>query len=140
MPSLEDEKLTYLNWGWTWTSGDEPNYGVDSNYSVTNPDIHGDTEGDDLWSNLNMFRRTGELGYKDRMNMWATYFKNNYRSCIQNTQSYSYCFDRDQMDLDHIYGWGLIGLYEYNGDSAALSAAEALAGDSETKFLNQKIR
>ena len=68
MPSLLDERNTYLGWGWSWTSDKEPgavNEPV-SNYTVVSPDIHGDTEGDDLWTYLMMYRRSGNPVYLNR--------------------------------------------------------------------------
>jgi hypothetical protein len=131
MPSLEDERKTYRAWGWTWTADKEPNFPSDSTYSVTDPDIHGDTEGDNLWSYLMMYLRTGQKGYLDRAQAWARYFKQDYRSCIGDPYR-SFCYDRDGFGLDHLYGWGLVAWYEYTGDTAALAEAENLAVEVES--------
>ena len=109
MPSPEDEKHTYQSWGWNWTSNKEPAAVTEpiANYVVNNPDIHGDTEGDDLWTYLMMYRRTGNSVYLNRATAWANYFKNGYRSCI-GTSYETYCYDRDAFGLDHLYRWGLL--------------------------------
>jgi hypothetical protein len=57
MPSLEDEKAVYREFGKTWKPDAEPDYAGAPGYVVSDPDIHGDTEGDDLWSYLMMYRR-----------------------------------------------------------------------------------
>jgi len=135
MPSLEDERNTYLAWGWTWTANKEPTAVAEPlpNYTVTNPDIHGDTEGDDLWTYLMMYRRTGNTVYLRRATAWANYLKNSYRACIGDPYR-NFCYDRDAFGLDHFYGWGLIAWYEHNGDTAALTEAENLGAALETMY------
>lgn len=130
-PSLEDEKNTYRRWGWRGIVDKEPRSVTEPipGYSVSNPDIHGDTEGDDLWSYLMMYRRTGNKVYYNRAAAWAKYFKNDYRQCV-GTRDQTYCYDRRFL-WDHMYGWGLVAWYEYTGDTAALAAAENLASDVE---------
>jgi len=130
MPSLDDEKNTYRSWGWTWTASQEPNYPSAVGYTVTDPDVHGDTEGDDLWAYLMAYLRTGQRGFLDRAQAWATYFKTRYRTC-QGTPSLTYCYDRDNFGLDHVYGYGLIAWSEYSGDAAALTEAENIGADIE---------
>ena len=132
MPSVQDEKNTYTSWGWTWTASKEPSAVTEpiAAYSVNNPSIHGDTEGDDLWSYLMMYRRTGNTVYLNRATAWANYFKNGYRQCTQGAGQ-NYCHDRDAFGLDHAYGWGLVAWYEHTGDAAALAAAENIAADIE---------
>lgn len=129
MPSLDDERNTYKAWGWTWTADKEPNFPDDSTYYVTHPDVHGDTEGDDLWTYLMMYRRTGQKGYWDRAQAWARYFKEEYRTSAE------FDFDRGYL-LDHLYGWGLVAWYEDTGDAAALAEAENIAAEVET-YWNQ---
>jgi hypothetical protein len=126
MPSLQDERDAYASWGWTWSSGAEPNFPGDPTYIVSDPDIHGDTEGDDLWTYVIMYRRTGQRGYLDRATAWADYFKSRYRSCA-GSSDYTFCYDRDEYGMDHMYGWGLVAWYELTGDAAALAEAENLA-------------
>lgn len=130
MPSLQDEKDTYTSWGWTWAPSIEPDFSSDSGYSVSDPDIHGDTEGDDLWAYLWMYNRTGEQGYLDRAQEWARYFKDDYAQCVGGGYS-SFCFDRDGYGADHVYGWGLIDWYLYTGDQAYLDAAVNIAQEVE---------
>jgi chitodextrinase len=130
MPSLQAERDTYTRWGWTWTASQEPNFPGDPTYQVVDPDIHGDTEGDDLWSYLMMYLRTGQKGYLDRAQGWLRYFKNDYRQCV-GTYGYSFCYDQDSFSMDHLYGWGLVAWYEYTGDTAALTEAENIAAEVE---------
>lgn len=140
IPSLADEKAAYGNWGWTWTPGQEPSAVTEPipNYSVTDPDIHGDTESDDLWTYLMMYRRTGSTVYLDRAKAWLRYFKDDYLNCVG---SYGgFCADRDQFGLDHLYGWGLVTWYEHtcaqgSCDLAALAEAERIA-DAVEKHWN----
>jgi hypothetical protein len=126
MPSLEDEKATYRTWGWTWSPDQEPNFPGDPSYYVQDPDIHGDTEGDDLWTYLHMYRRTGEKGYFDRAAAWARYFKEDYRTCVGEGYA-DFCYDLDAFGADHLWGWGLVDWYLFTGDLQALEEAERLA-------------
>lgn len=132
MPSLEDERSTYRKWGWSWTASQEPTAVTElvSGYYVTDIDIHGESEGDDLWTYIQMYRRTGNTVYLNRAKAWARYFKEEYRN------SPDFVFDRDSYNLDHLYGWGLVSWYEYTCeqgacDTAALAEAENLGAESE---------
>ena len=136
MPSLNDEKATYTKWGWTWTSGQETGNITDpitGTYSVVDPDIHGDTEGDDLWTYLMQYARSGNTLYQRRAQAWARYFKDDY---LQNvgTSGQTYTDDRNGFGLDHFWGYGLLAWYTYTGDSAYLTAATNLAADLETMY------
>ena len=130
VPSLEDERRTYRAWRWSWSASAEPEVTGTVSYTVSNPNLHGDTEGDDLWSYLMMYRRTNQQGYLKRAQAWARYFKEDYRQC-KGKSDYTYCADRSNFGLDHLYGWGLVAYYEQFGDAAALAVAEAIAGDVE---------
>ncbi|MBI2449113.1 fibronectin type III domain-containing protein [Candidatus Pacearchaeota archaeon] len=148
MPLLEDEKNAYRKWNWTWTTSIEPDlpcsYPSDtppcSQYFVSDPDIHYDTEGDDLWTYLMMYLRTGENGYLDRANAWARYFKDDYRNCV-GSPSLTFCNDKAGYGIDHMYGWGLVALYEYTKDTdpigaqEALTEAENLAAEVESQWI-----
>ncbi len=134
IPSLDDERSAYRKWGWTWSKDAEPDAVTEpiSNYTVSNIDVHGETEGDDLWTCLMMYRRTGNAVYLKRAQEWARYFKNEYRT------STSYAED-GQLGHDHMYGWGLVTWYEHTCaapisacDMAALTEAQSLAADVET--------
>jgi hypothetical protein len=127
MPSLQAERDAYKRWGWTWEANAEPHFEGDVTYTVRDPDIHGDTEGDDLWTYLMMYLRTGQQGYFDRAKSWARYFTEDYGACIPTNSTRSFCHDRDEFGVHcHFYGWGLLAWYEYTKDTAALKAAEAL--------------
>lgn len=135
MPDLEDERAAYRRWGWTWAAGAEPNVPAEPGFVVVDPDIHRDSEGDDLWSYGLMYRRTGEPGYLSRAQAWARYFKEDYASCVGGEYS-SYCFDWEQYGGCHTWGWGLVSWYSMMKDEAALAAAEIIAGQVEGYYEN----
>jgi len=130
IPSLDDERAAYRSWGWTWSTTAEPSVPADASYSVVDPDIHGDTEGDDLWTYTMQSARTGQPGYHDRATAWATYFKTGYAQCV-GTSGASFCYDRDAFGADHLWGWGLLSWYRATQDGAALEAAKQLGAALE---------
>ena len=150
MPSLQDERDFYTKMGWTWTKAQEPAWPVPYPgqptrvYGVKDPDIHGDTEGDDLWTYLVQFQRTGQPGYLVRAQAWARYFKDDYRQCVGG-QYYNYCFDARNYVYDHMYGWGLLAWFQHldaQHDPTArsyLEAAEALGSDLEVYYREKKF-
>ncbi len=130
MPSLQDEKNTYTSWGWTWSPSVEPaavtepilSYYVDA----SSVDVRNDTEADDLWNYLMMYRRTGNSVYLNRANAWLRYFKKDYVTDVVN----------DAAENNHLYGWGLIAWYEdtcQKGvcDTEALNVAEQIGALAE---------
>jgi hypothetical protein len=125
MPDLEAERAAYSRFGWTWDPGAEPDHPAEPGYVVEDPDIHGDTEGDDLWSYLMMYLRTGQEGYHDRAAAWARYFKEDYRNCVGGEYA-SFCYDHDAFGACHLWGWGLISWYLVTDDTDALGEAENL--------------
>ncbi len=133
IPDLKAERNAYRSWGWTWSADAEPSYTSAGSYSVSNPSIHSDTEGDDLWSYTMMYLRTGQNGYLERAQAWARYYKEDFRNCIGN-QYNTFCRDRDGFSGDHMYGWGLIAWYQQTGDQAALTEAENLAATLEGMY------
>ncbi|MFA5313416.1 MAG: LamG-like jellyroll fold domain-containing protein, partial [Methanomassiliicoccales archaeon] len=132
IPSLQDEKNTYLRWSWAWTADKESSSIIDpiNNYVVTDPFIHSSTEGDDLWTYLQMYLRTNNPMYLNRATAWARYFKNDYVQCVGTDDTF--CYDKGAFGLDHVYGWGLVDWYEYTGDATYLTAAENIATQIET--------
>jgi hypothetical protein len=135
IPSLDDERNAYRTWGWSWSPSVEPGAVTEPKaaYSVNAPDIHYGTEGDDLWTYLMMYRRTGNTVYLNRAQEWANYFKNNYRTSREFQET------DDGFLLDHLYGWGLVAWYEYtceqgSCDTAALAEAENIAAVSESHW------
>jgi hypothetical protein len=131
LPSLEDERETYRRLGWTWAPSAEPSAPAEPDYSVEDVDIHGDTEGDDLWSYLAAEARTAQPGYRDRAEAWARYFKDDYAQCV-GSDGASFCYDRDSFGGDHLWGWGLISYGRLRDDAAALPAAERIGAQVET--------
>jgi hypothetical protein len=139
MPSVQDEINAYARWGWaltaTATNTLNPTKITEpvSNYYISDPDVHSTTEGDDLWMYLMMYKRGGNAVYLNRANAWLRYFKQDYVQCV-GPGSDTLCYDKSAFEGDHIYGWGLVSQYEYNGDAAALTQAEALMPWLETYY------
>ena len=89
--TLQDEKDTYDKWGWDWSSSQVPTDSHKPDYLVDwHPDVHDDTESDDLWQNLIMYLRTGSRGYWDRAVGWAWYSKHRYPF---RTDGFNYAWD-----------------------------------------------
>lgn len=137
MPTAADERETYRKWGWRFDRSQEPGAVREPipSYTVRDPDIHGDTEGDDLWTYLMMYRRSGNPVYLKRAEAWLRYFKHDYRACVGGKYA-NFCYDRDGFLLDHLYGWGLVSWHEHSCelgrcDHEALKEAEALAAEAE---------
>lgn len=129
MPSLDDERAAYLNWGWSWNANVEPVAVTEPipNYYVTlDPDeVRYDTEADDLWNYLMMYRRTGNAVYLNRAQAWLRYFKVEYRDDLVAGDNFA-----------HLYGAGLLAWYEHtceqgSCDLEALTVAEGIAAEVE---------
>lgn len=121
MPTVDDEKNTYRAWGWNFSGATDTFNTVDPiTLTVSNPDIHGTTEGDDGWQYHMQFRRSSNVIFQTRATAWLNYFKSGYRACT-GSGTQTFCYDRDNFGLDHWYGTGLIDYYEASGDAAALS-------------------
>jgi hypothetical protein len=120
MPTIKDEEDAYTAWGWDWSSAIHPGTVTESysgTYNVISPDIHGDTEGDDLWTYAQMFDRGGNAVYENRRKEWNEYFEaGNYRLQLDSGTDDSYGYD-------HMYGYGLVYEYWRNGDAGALAEA-----------------
>lgn len=127
LPSVDDERATYTLWGWTWTEATaNPVYDSAGSYTITTPDIHGDTEGDDVWNYVQAYlrRTSGRNGYLERAQAWRNYYVNLFEGSAEKANDVSFLYD-------HFYGWGLS---EYNrafGDAGA--AAEALTMCNELR-------
>lgn len=119
MPSVQDERDTYTLWGWTWTeSTANPAYNSAPGYTITAPDIHGDTEGDDVWDYLHAYlrRTSGHNGYLERAQAWRNYYVNIFEGSAEKANDVSFLYD-------HFYGWGLREYATAFGDSGAASEA-----------------
>lgn len=125
IPDVEAEKKAYQSFGFTWSPEAEPSAPAEPSYTVSDPDIHGDTESDDLWTSLMMSLRSGKPGYDDRAKAWARYFKEDYRNCVGGDYA-NFCYDEDAFGADHLWGWGLIAWANAKGDAEALAEAEKL--------------
>ena len=135
MPSLDDERATYLNWGWTWNLNVEPAAVTEPivNYYVTldADEVRYDTEADDLWNYVMMYRRTGNAVYLNRAQAWLRYFKVEYRDDLVAGDNFA-----------HLYGVGLLAWYEHSCeqgscDIEALTAAEGIAAEVENYVANR---
>jgi hypothetical protein len=119
-PTVQDERDTYTLWGWTWneaTANPAYNSAASSEKIGTVCDVHGDTEGDDVWSNLQAYNRrtSGNNGYFERAQAWRNYYVNNFEG------SADYNNDASGFGYDHFYGWGLVEYATQFSDSAALA-------------------
>jgi hypothetical protein len=120
VPSRIDEQNTYSNvLGWTWDAADKAfDFVPDPGVLTSSIDIHGDTEGDDLWTWYQQYLRTGSPLARTWAQRWRDYFVNVYLTDVVQ--------DDARFDYDHIYGSGLVLWGVKEGDSAALAAAEAI--------------
>lgn len=98
---------------------------------------HNDTEGDPLWVAFHMHKRLDGAGgtkssaagyWLTRRENLAAWFKSSYYN------GEAYLFDRNNYNLDHLYGWGLADYYEETGDSAALTALNNIQADAASFF------
>lgn len=123
MPTVQNERDTYTRWGWAWVEATaNPAYNSAGTYAISNPDIHGDTEGDDVWSYLQAYNRrtAGRNGYLQRAMAWRDYYVRTpagFEGSPEQANDESFLFD-------HFYGWGLQQLATQLSDAGA--AAEAL--------------
>ena len=120
MPTVQDESDTYTLWGWTVLGGANPIYNSGTGLVGSSVDIHGDTEGDDVWANLQAYNRrtSGRDGYLQRATAWRNYYVNSFEGSTE------YANDAQSFGCDHFYGWGLQDYATQFGDAGA--AAEAL--------------
>src|SRR5215475_5883460 len=138
--TLADEIATYTRWGWTWNPSQQSNQITDPRpppYSVHSPSIHDDTGADDLWTYLMQYQRTGNSIFLTRANAWARYFRDDYRQCVYDVYQDSYCYDFSFL-RDHMYGYGLVSMYEYTGDVNYLNAAVNLMTDVEAYWATRQ--
>ncbi|HMH16564.1 MAG TPA: hypothetical protein VK572_00300 [Burkholderiales bacterium] len=123
MPTVADELATYALWGWTpdttLPAPANPVFDSAAGYTISGPDIHGDTEGDDVWAYLQAFNRrtTGRNGYLQRAQAWRNYYVNSFENSPEQGNDESFLFD-------HFYGWGLQQFGTQFADAGA--TAEAL--------------
>jgi hypothetical protein len=132
MPSLQDERDTYASWGWSWSPSVEPGAVTEPlpGYTVnaSDVDVRYDTEGDDLWTYLMMYRRTGNTVYLNRAQAWLRYFKQDYLAALLADDAFA-----------HMYGWGLLAWYEHSCEQGscdvdALTAAESFGAAVEGRW------
>jgi hypothetical protein len=74
--TLDMERQFNQRVGWTWSPSIEPQDPHQPDYAMSwkNAAVHDDLEADDLWQNMVMFLRTGNLGGFDRAQGWARYY------------------------------------------------------------------
>jgi len=130
MPTVQDEKDTYTSWGWTWTEGTaNPTFNSDTgpaSISFDSTGLHNDTEGDDLWANLQAYNRraSGNAGYLERVQKWASYYKNTLLASNEWADEIS-----ANRGYDHVYGWGIQEYADLNNDAAAAAIAIAITDE-----------
>lgn len=120
VPSQLDEQNTYSSaLGWTWAASDKAfDFAADPGPLSSSIDVHGDGEGDDLWTWYQQYLRTGSALARTWAQRWRDYFVNVYPADVVN--------DDAAFGYDHIYGWGLVLWGVKEGDAAALTAAEKI--------------
>lgn len=105
---------------WAWTAPDKQfDFVADPGaLTASNVDIHGDTEGDDLWTWYQQYLRTGNPLALVWARRWRDYFVNHYANSLS-------AEDRN-FGFDHVYGWGLVLWGVRENDAAAITAAEGI--------------
>ena len=144
MASMADELATYSRLGWqvlaSVPDADPQGAGAVAqalaNVRLEFFDL--DTEGDDLWTSVWMWKRTGKQWYRDRAQAWADFYESIDYTCANptlNAATSSFCYGidaynptgRSERYATHTYGWGLVDWYEQTGDAVALQKAKDMA-------------
>lgn len=96
--------------------------------SLTNTEMHTDTEGDDLWTAYHMWKRLEGIKpnsiWRQRMNNLKDFYVNDYVSVLTGSGR------ETDNNYDHLYGWGLCDWYkteaanEPDGGAAAKAAID----------------
>lgn len=119
--TLAQEKMVYQMVGWEFTQDQVPSgppNPITSYILDPGQDVHGDFEADDLWQNLVMYRRTGNIRYRQMAELWANYYINHYENDLVSGNNPDSAFG-----YDHLFGFGLIDWFEETWDLRALAAA-----------------
>jgi len=121
IPTVQDEIDTYVLWGWTTLAGANPAYNTGTGLtgsSQAQDFIHSDTEGDDVWTNLQAYNRrtNGNNGYYERALSWRNYYVNNFEGSDERSYDTGFLYD-------HFYGWGLVQWATQFNDPVALAEA-----------------
>lgn len=155
LPSLQDELDFYTAQGWDQWAADSTRFGVSAGAAVSlaftpdfrktcpeggdpfditaDPGIHGDPEGDDLWTYLHQEVRHGNAEYGCFADAWATFWK------TDRLTSANYASDLSVFGGDHLTAWGLITLHELTGgDATAVAAAAAIVADCKAWWVANK--
>jgi hypothetical protein len=123
VPTQADEQATWDLLGMAWTASDK-NTELAASPAVPTPDWHDDTEGDDLWTHYQMYRRTIATNpsqaaiYLAWAQAWRNRFVNDYVNGMSTQPR-----EQEQGYIDHVYGQGMIVYAHFVTDSAALTAA-----------------
>jgi hypothetical protein len=130
VPNQAAEQATYdsaLTWAWT-ASDKVPEFAVTyGGPTSASFDVHDLSEGDDLWTHYQQYRRTGNPLYRTWALGWRNYFVSGaYRS------GFAASGESTGFLYDHMYGPGLVLWAHYENDAAALAEAETLAGIVES--------
>lgn len=132
--SLAQEQAAYAALGWTYSQNQIPNGppNAPGTYAAQlgpGQDVHGDFEADDLWQNLVMYKRTGNILYRQMAELWANYYLNHYENDLSSGGNPDSSFG-----YDHLFGYGLIDWFEETWDLRALAAAVRLGNISLTNY------
>lgn len=125
VPNQAAEQAAYDNvLHWTWTADLKTFHGFASSYGGAVADIHGSTEGDDLWTWYQQYLRTGSAQAKSWAQGYRDFYVNGaYEAALTGTPGTGR--DNDYL-YDHLYGWGLVLWAHYENDAAALAKAAQL--------------
>jgi hypothetical protein len=145
IPSLQDEIDAYASRGITYPGGLESDLSFSNTYTGpvgAEKDIHGVTEGDELWMAYAHWQRRGQPEWKTHARQWRDYFEQYYvgssywKSRLSEQGSAA---KTEQMGngLDHLFGWGLIDWYVGEGDREALAVAERILLDARNRWFSE---
>ncbi len=126
VPSQLNEQQMYDNvLGWSWTASDKtPTWGANPG-PIGGVNLTDDTEGDDLWSHYQAYKRTGNPIHLQWAQRWRDWFVNgNFYNQWANQGD----------GVEHTFGWGLALWGVERSDSAALAALEQIAARIEQMY------
>jgi hypothetical protein len=135
-PTQLDEQLMYDNvLGWAWIPADKATNFATVPPASFSPNVHNDTEADDLWNHYVQYKRTlSSNPTAAAIHLaWAQKWRDYYVSSAYETNMNSTCTTYG----DHLYGSGLVVWGVERNDQAAKDKAEFLLGTIETAALGQ---
>lgn len=127
IPSKADEEAFYDLIGWAYTSTDDD---FDSRWDADgdgadHTDLHGDSEGDDLWIWDQQDKRYATTLTQNWRDGWLAWYKNTgaggFLEALDDENP-----DLTGLGLDHMYGQGLATVYHDTSDSDVLTVLNGL--------------